>query len=74
MKITSKGQVTIPREIRERMGLLPETEVEFVVRDNAVQIIKSKQPSSRGASVVRAIRGRASTRMSTDAIMKLMRG
>lgn len=74
MKITSKGQVTIPQEIRERMGLLPDTEVEFVVRGNTVQIVKSKQASSRGASIVRAMRGRATTRMSTDEIMKLTRG
>jgi len=29
MRITSKGQVTIPKDIRERAGLLPNTEVEF---------------------------------------------
>ena len=29
MRITSKGQVTIPQEIREKAGLLPNTEVEF---------------------------------------------
>lgn len=74
MKITSKGQVTIPQEIREKTGLLPDTEVEFVVRGNIVQIVKAKPSSSRGANVVRAIRGRATTRMSTDEIMKLTRG
>ena len=74
MKITSKGQVTIPQEIREKMGLLPDTEVEFVVRGNAVQIVKSKEAPSRGASIVRAMRGRATTRMTTDEIMKLTRG
>lgn len=74
MKITSKGQVTIPQEIRERTGLLPDTEVEFVVRGNAVQIVKSKQGTSRGANIVRAMRGRATTRMSTDEILKLTRG
>jgi AbrB family looped-hinge helix DNA binding protein len=74
MKITSKGQVTIPQEIREKTGLLPDTEVEFVVRRNTVQIVKSKQTSSRGARRVRAMRGRATTRLSTDEIMKLTRG
>lgn len=29
MRITSKGQVTIPAEIREQAGLLPHTEVDF---------------------------------------------
>lgn len=73
MKITSKGQVTIPQEIREKTGLLPDTEVEFVVRGNVVQIVKAKTPS-RGAKIVDAIRGRAKRGMSTDEIMKLTRG
>lgn len=72
-KITSKGQVTIPQHIRESMGLLPETEVEFVVRGNAVQIVKAKT-RSRGEGVVRALRGRAGRKRSTDQIMKLTRG
>ena len=74
MKITSKGQVTIPQEIRESMGLLPDTEVEFVIKGNTVQIIKARQTASRGSRVIRALRGRATTRMSTDQIMKLTRG
>ena len=74
MRITSKGQVTIPQEIRNRMGLLPETEVEFVVKGKVVQIVKARQSTSRGARIVRGIRGRATTKMSTDEIMKLTRG
>jgi AbrB family looped-hinge helix DNA binding protein len=74
MRITSKGQVTIPQEIRESLGLLPETEVEFVVKGNVVQIVKSKSGESRGAKIVRRLRGRAKGGMSTDEIMKLMRG
>lgn len=74
MRITSKGQVTIPREVRDRLGLHPETEVEFVVKGNAVQIVKAKPGTSRGARVVGRIRGRATTNMSTDEIMKLTRG
>lgn len=74
MRITSKGQVTIPREVRDRLGLLPDTEVEFVVHGKAVQIVKAKNGRSRGANVVNRLRGRATTRMSTDEIMKLTRG
>lgn len=74
MKITSKGQVTIPQEIRERLGLLPETEVEFVVRGNTVQIVKSRNGLTRGQRLVQAMRGKAKPSMSTDEIMKLMRG
>jgi len=75
MKITSKGQVTIPQDIRERTGLLPDTEVEFIVKGNVVQIVKSRQQTrSRGTRIVRALRGSATIRMSTDEIMKLTRG
>ena len=38
MRLTSKGQVTIPEEIRERLGLLPHTEVEFEIDGDAVRI------------------------------------
>lgn len=74
MRITSKGQVTIPVELRERLGLLPETEVEFVVKGNAVQIVKAKGKTTRGTAAVARIRGRAVTKLSTDEIMKLTRG
>ena len=44
MRLTSKGQVTIPQEIRERLGLLPQTEVEFEIDGEAVRI----RPARRG--------------------------
>ena len=61
MRITSKGQVTIPLEIRERLGLLPNTEVEFVVRGDSVRIVKAKasRREDRGQMVVRRLRGSA---------------
>lgn len=75
MRITSKGQVTIPQEIRERFGLLPDTEVEFVAKRNSVQIVKSANPTrlSRGQAIVRRLRGRATMKMSTDEILALTR-
>ena len=75
MRITSKGQVTIPQEIRERFGLLPDTEVEFVASRHIVQIVKSKNPArpTRGQTMVRRLRGRASVKMSTDEILALTR-
>jgi AbrB family looped-hinge helix DNA binding protein len=76
MRITSKGQVTIPQEIRERFGLLPDTEVEFVASRHTVQIVKSKNPArpTRGQAMVRRLRGRSSVKMSTDEILALTRG
>jgi len=75
VRITSKGQVTIPQEIREQFGLLPDTEVEFVVRRNTLQLVKaarSKRPT-RGNEIVRRLRGTATVRMSTDEILALTR-
>lgn len=74
MRITSKGQVTIPVEIREQLGLLPESEVEFAIAGNAVRICKARSRVSRGRSVVRRLRGTATVRMTTDEILSLTRG
>lgn len=68
MRITSKGQVTIPQEIREKFGLLPDTEVEFVAGKNSVAT-----RLTRGQALVRRLRGRAGTGMSTDEILALTR-
>lgn len=75
MRITSKGQVTIPIDIREKAGLLPDTEVDFVLEGNTVRIVPRKAAvgGSRGARVVGRLRGRATVRMSTDAILALTR-
>jgi AbrB family looped-hinge helix DNA binding protein len=74
MKVTSKGQVTIPLAIRLRAGLLPETEVEFVLQGEAVVLRKARGVRRRGARLVQAMRGKGTTRMTTDQIMALTRG
>lgn len=75
MRITSKGQVTIPQEIRETLGLLPNTEVEFIVEGAAVRIVKADgdEARSRGHRIIRRLRGSATTAMSTGEIMALTR-
>ena len=74
MKITTKGQVTIPQSIRERLGLLPHTEVDFEVRGNATVLRKARGHGRRGRRLVEHLRGRGTLRMTTDEIMKLTRG
>ena len=75
MRITTKGQVTIPIEIRERLGLLPHTEVRFEVEGNAVRIVREESTSkSRGQRLLDRMRGRATSGMSTEEIMALTRG
>ena len=58
MRITSKGQVTIPQAIREKAGLLPGTEVEFVLDAGMVHIRKVEKPLTpgRGAQIVARLR------------------
>jgi AbrB family looped-hinge helix DNA binding protein len=74
VKITTKGQVTIPQHIRERLGLLPNTEVEFEIRDDAVLLRKARGSRHRGHTLVARMRGRADTGLTTDEIMALTRG
>lgn len=76
MRITVKGQVTIPIEIREKLGLLPNTEVEFEIDREAVRIRRAPNQGvrSRGRQIVEHMRGRGSGSMTTDQIMRLMRG
>ena len=76
MRITSKGQVTIPVDIRERAGLLPQTDVEFEFDGQSVRIVRAKsdKPSGRGARIVAHLLGRGDVAMSTDEIMALTRG
>jgi len=73
MRLTSKGQVTIPIEIRERVGLGPGTEVRFSVEDDAVKITKVEE-TGRGKQIVRRLQATGEGTMTTDEIMALTRG
>jgi len=73
MRITSKGQVTIPQHIREAAGLLPHTEVEFVLEDGRVYVRRLEGAPGRGGALVEHLRGRGAVSMTTDEIMRLTR-
>lgn len=73
MRVTSKGQVTIPQALREKAGLLPHSEVEFELDGDAVRIRKARKSSRRGDALVDRMRGTATTGLSTDEIMALTR-
>jgi len=72
MRVTTKGQVTIPQHIREKLGILPATEIEFIEEKDRVYIAKKKDPESRN-NKFRKLRGVATVRMTTDEIMALTR-
>lgn len=74
MRVTSKGQVTIPRNIRQKLGIVPQSEVEFVIEGNTVLLKTTELVGSRGKRLVDSLRGRATVRMTTDEIMALTRG
>jgi len=74
MHITTKGQVTIPQDIRERFGLLPHTEVRFRVDGDRVYLEKETGQSTRGVGLVRHMTGRATVNLTTDEILALTRG
>jgi AbrB family looped-hinge helix DNA binding protein len=75
MRITTKGQVTIPADIRQRAGLLPHTEVDFEFNGETVRIVAAvnRRKDSRGTRLIAHLRGRGDVAMSTDAIMALTR-
>ena len=75
MRITSKGQVTIPQDVRERLGLLPLSEVEFDVVGDSVRIRKARGKKTRGRMLLDRLRGSApKPGLTTDQIMALTRG
>ncbi len=71
MRVTTKGQVTIPRRVREILGIVPETDIEFLEENGRFYIKKISQnkPTKKFAK----LRGIATAKMSTDEIMNLTR-
>ena len=76
MRITSKGQVTIPIDIRERAGLLPQTEVEWVIEDGKVVLRPATDRLEEVRRKIRSVRGTGTDNldMTTDELMEMLRG
>lgn len=71
MRVTTKGQVTIPRDIRETLGIVAESEVDFREENGRFYIVKTDKPSPSGK--FKKFRGIATANMPTDAILHLTR-
>lgn len=75
--LTSKGQVTIPKRIRDAMQLVPGAPVEFSVNAAGEVVLHSARPAGRARKPARdrfdAVRGRADVSWRTDELMKLLR-
>jgi AbrB family looped-hinge helix DNA binding protein len=73
MRVTSKGQVTIPQRIRNKLGVLPNTEVDFVEEGGRVYLRKSRKNEPNFSRFAK-LRGIATVRMTTEQILALTRG
>ena len=72
MKVTVKGQVTIPQNIREKLGITPSTEVDFIEEKGRV-FLEKKSTADSNRRRFRNLRGIATVKMTTDEIMALTR-
>ena len=73
MRVTEKGQVTIPKELRDALGIGPGTEVEFERRRDTIVVRKAVTARPRGQRIAERLRGRGDVAMTTDEIMALTR-
>jgi AbrB family looped-hinge helix DNA binding protein len=73
VRVTEKGQVTIPKELRDALGIGAGTEVEFERRRDTIVVRKAKTGEQRGHRLAERLRGRGDVAMTTDEIMALTR-
>ena len=71
MRVTIKGQVTIPQRIREKLGITPSTEVDFLEEGERIYLVKKATPEPQ--TRFRQFRGIATVKLSTEEIMSLTR-
>lgn len=75
MRVTIKGQVTIPLKVRESMGILPtETEIEFLQDETGRWYIAKTQSPDNKTSRFRTAHRTGKLTMTTEEIMALTRG
>ncbi|WP_397474103.1 AbrB/MazE/SpoVT family DNA-binding domain-containing protein [Pusillimonas sp.] len=71
--LTSKGQVTIPKSVRDLLGLHPGAEIGFEIANDGRVYLQHKASGIEPQSRFRKLRGSAKGSMSTDQIMQLTR-
>ena len=72
--VTSKGQVTVPKSVRDYLGLTPGTAVIFERLDSGEIVLRPAKRAKRQKSVFARLRGRATVQMKTEEILALTRG
>jgi len=73
MRVTTKGQVTIPQSIREKLGIAPSTEVDFIEEEGGRIILLKPKEEKAATRKFSKLRGLATVKMTTDEIMELTR-
>jgi antitoxin PrlF len=73
-KVTSKGQVTIPKPVRDHLGIVPGSEVEFRSAPDGSIVVERAGATGRAPSRFAKARGTAGPGMTTDELMALLRG
>lgn len=74
VRVTEKGQLTIPKHLRDELGIGAGTEVDVERRGDTLVIRKAATQPTRGQQLVNRLRGRGDVAMTTDEIMALTRG
>lgn len=72
MRVTTKGQVTIPEDIRDELRITPATEVDFIVEKGRIVLVKRKEEKAATLKFAE-LRGLATVKMTTGEIMALTR-
>ncbi len=73
MRVTTKGQVAIPLEIREKLGITPAVEIDFVEEKDRIYLVKRENQTKKTHKFSK-LRGIATVKMTTDEIMAFTRG
>ncbi|MBT3274557.1 MAG: AbrB/MazE/SpoVT family DNA-binding domain-containing protein [Spirochaetales bacterium] len=74
MKITTKGQITIPKNLRDEYGLLPDTDVTFEATERGVLLRPARDRSEELKRRLEQAAGAATVPITTDEILALTRG
>lgn len=74
MRVTEKGQVTIPKELRDALGIGAGSEVEFTREGSTLVVRKvTNERAGTGRALVERMRGRGDVQLTTDEFMALTR-
>jgi AbrB family looped-hinge helix DNA binding protein len=73
MRISSRGQVTIPAGLRLALGFQPGDEVDVIADGDTLRVLHTAPAATRGERIVERMRGRATTDLSTDDLVAMLR-